>query len=368
MFVEAVKFQIERADHAVPSTIEWGSLGDASRVPDASWYFETTISRIGFSPLELPAQVRKLVSSASKDAKIVLAGKMMAAVPDLPLIRSLLSSVTVSVASPKGTFIRDEDPFAIVIRSAENAFVALTEKEEDCEKIVGQFKASFKNLSEVTRNFGFRLGRFAAGKNLARDWVKANPLVRRLTEKEPTNDFEREVIGHFRRFSSSFISNVEVVFRKPSESAEYDIILVLSDNRVMFVEVMDYHAVREEIRKLKEATKTFKENIKSVVVLHTMDKVARLYAGENIEIAVFLNGFPADVFSQVRQIAESRGLVLLDGEDLEEKVRALFGYCVARLEKASGQNFDDYLNDYREFLKSLRRLTRKRTNAFHSHI
>lgn len=317
------------------------------------------MSSKGFAQLDLPSRSRELISHITKDAKIELTARLMSTSLDLPLIRSLLSSITSTVGKAEGIYTHNELPLAIIMKTSSNSFVVLAQNEHDCKQIVSKVEKSFIEFSKVTSKFGYKLDNFVTGKDVVTGWLRANSDVKSLREQKPANEFEKEVIKNVRRITSSLVSNVEIVFKKPPESTEYDVVSVLSNDHVFVLEAMDYQIVQDDILKLKQTTKTFKENFKSVVVLRTIDKALRL--SPRVSVVVFLRGFPGGIFSQIQRIGESRGLLLLSDEDLENKIDAVLSYGVATLRQEHQLGFNDYLKDYQSFSKSMRKISRDRT-------
>lgn len=105
---------------------------------------------------------------------------------------------------------------------------------------------------------------------------------------------------------------------------------------------MDYEKIKDEIQKLKETTKHFKENLKSTILLRTFDKANRL----GIESVVILNGFPKDVFSDIREIATSRGIILLDNESINDIHSILIGK-LSIIARTPIPSFHDLIGEYR---------------------
>ena len=62
---------------------------------------------------------------------------------------------------------------------------------------------------------------------------------------------------------------------------------------------------------------------------------------------VVLEGFPEDVFQNIQGIAESRGILLLDGNSIDKVHDALY-YLLTTMAKTPMPSFDDFIIDYRK--------------------
>lgn len=358
MYLQSVKYNIDRVRaKGEIQRLEWVYSGETI-IPNESWYFETTISSEGFRPLDLPSTARENIIQTLEDEKYELATKLMNIVPDFSMTKSLLSSVDIKITGPEGVFIHDEEPFSIILRTNLDSFVIVTNNKEDCENILNNFSSAFSELSKITINFGYKLNNFYIGKEFIKYWIKLNPYINKIMEKKPINDFERIVINLMKKFSGSFISNLDVIYREPKENYEYDLIYLFSNNIVFLIEVTDYQKIQEEIERLKKETTKFKENLKSTIILRTIDKSIRLFP--NINVVVILKGFPKNIFSQVLKIAKSRGIILLNERDLETKVKALLSYSISYIARKQLQDFYEYFKEYKKYLKAIRKVMKNR--------
>jgi hypothetical protein len=109
---------------------------------------------------------------------------------------------------------------------------------------------------------------------------------------------------------------------------------------------MDYSNVKNELRKMHKS-KLLVDNLKSSVLLRTFDKANRL----RIDSVIVLKGFPKDVFLNIQQIAESRGIILVDSQRIDE-ILSIIVLKLSSIAKSPMPSFDDFVRLYRERLKS----------------
>lgn len=155
-------------------------------------------------------------------------------------------------------------------------------------------------LSEVTKDFGFEITGIWTGREYQEQILKRIGNIRNIHYKEPRNDFEREVIDVCKNLTDSFLSNVDMSFERPIENFEFDIFIGLTNLKKIIIEPTDYETLKEEM--------TGGENLKSSLILRTLDKARRIGA----ESIVITKDVPAEIFDSIKEIADSRGVTLLN--------------------------------------------------------
>lgn len=341
MFILGVRFHVSRAFWGMQKTREWMRREEKTSVlPDESWYFDKVVSEIGFEPLDFSAEVKKLILKHAEEEKQKIRHRLKNIITYPELLGAFLSSIDVDFFSPKGVYLH-KNPLAIVLRIDEDSFIVISSNKDEGETVVEKFRSRFIELGKTIANFGYLIDRFETGKNVVKQWLESKKDIFATNELKPKTDLEEKIIEVIDQFTDSYISNLEIIFKDPSESFEYDVVLVLHEKLALNIEVMDYEDVKDEIQKLKETTKYFKENLKSTILLRTFDKTNRL----GIESVIILKGFPSDVFSNIREIATSRGMTLLDSKSTKDIHLMLIGKLSA-LARAPIASFDDFVREY----------------------
>jgi hypothetical protein len=338
MYSLTVKFHVHRTKRSGKSlAMLWPQLPtDTAKAPDESWYFDAAMSEQGFELLALPPKAKESIKKIVEDERLKIATNLFGILPDPPILLSLARLVNVDFKGPTNIFFRSQKPAAIIIQDAVNCFVVLSANKQDCDKIVNDLQNSFQRLSSITKDFGYELDFFIMGKNFAKNWITSLPSVKGIAGKKSKNDFERKVVEILSSMTDSFVSNTEVFFLQPSESFEYDIILVLSDKMVIVIEVKDYKTSLQDIKKTK-VSEPFKDNIKSHLLLRTVDKATRI--SPHVQIVLILRGFPNPTFTSISELAKSRGILLFNDYDLEHKLKRLLNYLTAGLIPKSNGDF-----------------------------
>jgi len=341
MFIHGVKFHISRSFWGLQKAGEWLRREKEIPLPDESWYFDKVVSESGFEALDFSHEVKNSILELAKGEKKKIRRQLKNIIIHPSLVSAFLSSINVDFFSPKGVYIH-KDPFAIVLRIDEDSFIVFSRNKEEGKIVVERFNSRFIELGKTIENFGYLINRFETGKDIVKQWLESKKDIFAINELKPKTDLEKKLIEIIDQFTDSYISNLEIIFKNPSESFEYDLVLALHEKLALNIEVMDYEKIKDEIQKLKETTKHFKENLKSTILLRTFDKANRL----GIESVVILNGFPKDVFSDIREIATSRGIVLLDNESINDIHSILIGK-LSIIARTPIPSFHDFISEYR---------------------
>jgi hypothetical protein len=341
MFVHSVHFRIKRAFFGMDKTKKWLNRNpELPTLPDESWYFNKTMFDLGFSPMDFSESVKKSVSELIDQDTKRLNDKIIGIVGSSPLAKALMSNLTIDFFSPKGIYI-NETLNALIFRVDDNCFFILSEKIENGERIIENIHTDFLKIGATVQEFGYVPGDFITGKAVVRKWLESNKDIFKVEDCKSKNDLEKKVVAIVAQITDCYLSNLGVVFKNPTESFEYDVLVVLHDKLSLNIEVMDYSTVKNEVRLAKESK--IVSNLKSNVILSSFDKAKRL----GTMSIVILNGFPEDIFENIQAIAKSRGILLFDGEYVD-KVQDTLCYMLAMMAKTPMPSFDDFILDYRK--------------------
>ena len=117
---------------------------------------------------------------------------------------------------------------------------------------------------------------------------------------------------------------------------------------------MDYSKAKKDIKKISELTEKFKETMKSKVIFSVIDKSLRLTPF--MRIIILLKGFPVKEYNELKKFANSRGVLILNDHDIENKIEALISYSISELVLEKQIHFDDYLKNYNNYKSALNNL------------
>jgi hypothetical protein len=213
--------------------------------------------------------------------------------------------------APEHLYIHKNSP-ALIIPVSTNTFCIISSEARHVNSLALHIKSQIESLGKVTADFGLKLRHVLLAKEYQAFVLKSMENVSKIELGEPKNDFEKEVIDTCSQVTTSFLSNVNVHFKEPTENFEYDIFVNFPARTRLVVEPTDYTIVKDEIKNGGIAAET----LKSKVVLAMIDKAQRLRARG----VVVTNGFPQNTFSQLKAISESRGVVLMNETDYKEKL------------------------------------------------
>lgn len=231
-------------------------------------------------------------------------------VPDLEDIPELLRST-----ENQELFVYRGEPKSLLFRMGRRVTAVIISKILlEAEKMISTLDSDFKQMGNVTKDFGLRFSKLMTAKEYA---SRILDLYEGVTKNykfgPPRNEFEAQVIKDVAEITNSMLTNIEISFTKPNESFEYDILIPLLNDNILDIEITDYQSAREEIHETYDT-------LKSKLILSAIDKAQRLRA----QVVIVAKGFPPSVFEQMKEFAISRKVALLNEEDykkgIEEKI------------------------------------------------
>jgi len=274
-----------------------------------------------FETLDAREEISSLVTNAYDSVAVklkeklssVISPEMIGALIRLPtrptdyLLRRTLRE------TPGLLYIHKKSP-SLIVPVSSGVFYVISNEARLVEALISDIKSKCEALNKVTKDFGLELLRFLTAKDYQRFLLEGIEKVKKVEYGKPKNAFEEEVINVCSRVTTSFVSNVDVEFAEPTESFEYDVFMNFPPRTRVVIEPTNYEMLREEIASQRLATET----LKSKIVLAMQDKAQRLRARS----IVIVNGFPDETFLQLKTIADSRGVILMDEKDYKEKLPA----------------------------------------------
>ncbi len=190
---------------------------------------------------------------------------------------------------------------ALIVQGAGSSFFVIAPESKDAEFVAEKISNEIKKISKVTRDLGVWVDNILVAKEYGQALVRGVANVNNIKACEPKNDFERVIAQKVDVVASSALPNIEVIFSSPPENFEYDILLPIASNALIDIEVKDFETVKGQID-------AGSPSMKSQVILAPLDKARRLGA----EPMIVANGFPKSTLAQMRELAESRKIRLLE--------------------------------------------------------
>jgi hypothetical protein len=192
------------------------------------------------------------------------------------------------------------DGTGLIIDNDDGTFHIIARNKADAESIASWTISEIEKLGSITKDFNLMLNSVVAGRGFAERLIRQVDNLG-MVQREPKNDFERQVIESVGEITSATLPNLEIRFQKPDESFEYDVLLPVANGLVIDIEVKDHEIVREE------AHLSF-ETMKQKIISGPLDKARRIGG----VAMVVEKGFPKDKLNQLRELGTSRGVTLLD--------------------------------------------------------
>jgi hypothetical protein len=293
----------------------------ATRGIDSDYFFRKTVSENSedFEVIDVHAMFSYAMTGAYNSVSKKLKEKLSPVISSDTLdglfhLPSTVDNMLVRrafVDMPTTVYLHKKSPTMIVpIRS--DTFCVISNEAKKVQALVKELKSKCDALSTVTKDFGLALQKFLSARDYQSFLLTKMEKISKFEIGEPKNPFEKEVIEACSLVTNSFLPNVTVQFEEPNECFEYDVFINLPPRTRFIIEPTNYETVQKEINVQKLATET----LKSKIILATQDKAQRLSARS----IVIVNGFPEKTFAQLKTLADSRGVILMNEEDYKEKL------------------------------------------------
>lgn len=214
---------------------------------------------------------------------------------------------------PTSFFFYKKNPSVIVPK--EGDLYVISKNRENITSLIDHLKSKSEELNRITKDFGLELVKFLTYQDYQNAILDNTPKIKKRDLGTPRNEFEEKVIKTVQSVTTSFLPNVTIQFDEPAEIFEYDVFIGFGENQKVIIEPTDYESIKDEIRNGVLATET----LKSKVILATQDKAQRLRA----KSVVIANGFVDDTLAKIKNLADSRGVVLMSEKDYEVGLPAL---------------------------------------------
>lgn len=275
---------------------------------DQSYFFDRVVRQndADFESFHIRREIRKAVSENADRLAKALKEKIEGIIPFPEIIENLVPDakllserVLFDYEGPSEYYFHKKSS-SIVLQTGPSSFCILTRTKDDADGLVKFLKQEFEKLNDVTKDFGLVLEEVLTGRKYQENILRSSGKIQNLQYKEPKNAFEKEIIDFCGQITSSLLPNVEISFVEPIETYECDVFIGVNESIKRIIEPTDYESVRTQMPQ--------GENLKSQVVLRTLDKAQRLGANT----VVITKGFPENTFTELKKIAESRGIVLLN--------------------------------------------------------
>jgi hypothetical protein len=290
------------------------------RIQDQSYFFDRSVRQNDehFEPFHIRREIRNAVDENAQRLLKNLREKFENIVPFpdfvvnlVPDAKTFTEHLIFDFESPSEYYFHKESS-SVIIPFGVSSFCILTKTRKDADDLVKFLKQEFEELNSVTKDFGLELEEVLTGRKYQEHVLRASGNIQNLQMKEPQNEFEKEVIMFCSGITSSLLPNVEISFTEPVETYECDIFMGINETIKQIIEPTDYESMKGKIPQ--------GENLKSQLILRTLDKAQRLGA----KSAVITKGFPESAFNDLKKIADSRGIALLNETNYRSSLPRLF--------------------------------------------
>lgn len=289
-----------------------------SRLRSRTYFFDKVIKKNDrdFEAVEVEKEINHIIQKGIENLLERLGKRVAQVVPAemvdkfVPSADKLAEDVMIDFDIPSLYLYKHNSSIVLPMDLA--SFCILSRKKEDADQLLQFIKSEFQKLSEVTRDFGIELNDVLTGRKFQEYTLKQVENIQNLVDKEPRNKFEKEIIDFCAQLTSSFLPNLQISFTEPTETFEYDIYVGFSDKVKRIIEPTDYESVKDQM--------PTGENLKSQVILRTLDKAQRLGA----KSVVIAKGFPDEVFKELKKIADSRNVILLSDTNYRNSMFKIF--------------------------------------------
>lgn len=302
----------------IPVDIEIDSGEDS---PHSEEYFINRIFRsnkLDFKPIGISADsianIKKIVETETK----TISGKLNDVFPNSNLVKNLLPDYNeiermLSSMSSEECFTTETEPKATIFVTSSESFIIISSERSTVNTLITKLDNDLRKIGDITKDFGLNYIGLAHGNKYA-DYMLRRIIGGEFYYKkiESKNDFEVKVSKYIASLTDCFFSNIEIHFDSPDETFEYDVVIPFDVNSVIDLEVKDYSSVKDEQHVISES-------LKSKLILSPVDKATRLGA----EVVVVTNGFPAEVFEQLKEFAISRDVILLNEKNYKNELQSL---------------------------------------------
>ena len=250
-----------------------------------------------------------------------------------------------------GAYVTLDEPLGIILRTANNAILIISKDLEQCKKIYETMRLDFEKLNKTTKDFGLNLSEVLTGNEYSMSMInRNNENIKQMNLRPTKNTFEEEVIGELGKITNCNLNNVEIQFSEPTETFEYDILLPTAREHVFDIEVTDYESAKGKVHENLDS-------LKSQLILSTLDKAQRLSATS----IIITKGFPEETFNQMKEVANSRHVTLLNENNYKETLPKII------LTKLLNR-FEDYSNRYSRLGRTRNPIARKARKPVSSYI
>lgn len=272
---------------------------------------KTLFSKIGMSS-ETTENIQKIIEAETKS----LSEKLIPIISNSSVVSEILPDDEMLKQAfdrigYEDIFISNIEPYSMILITSSESFIIVSENKKTIDDLLTSLDADFKELGDITKDFGLKYLGLVRGEMYASYMLKKNFKgmndYKMISSK---NEFEQEVINFISLITDSYLPNIEIFFSFPDESFEYDVLVLLDSKTIIDVEVKDY-------TQLKLESHQDYDSLKNKLILSPIDKAKKLDA----KILVVTKGFPSQTFEQMKEFASSRDVVLLSEHNYKEEIQ-----------------------------------------------
>jgi len=322
-FFELVKYSTKSKSPTLRTSRERFVFSRRTYLRNRAYFFDRVVRRNkkDFESIHVRRELDRLIEGSIKKLVDKLRAKLEKIVPPhvhkmvdafAPPADEFIDDITIDYEAP-GEYYFYKHNSSVILPINVDSFCVLSRTRENATQLVQFIKSEFEKLNEVTKDFNLELSEFMSGQKYQEILLGSSENIQIVGSKKPRNKFEKEIIDFCESITSSFLPNLEISFTEPTETFEYDIFVGFTEEIKRIVEPTNYESVKDM---------PTGENLKSQIVLKTLDKAQRLGA----KSVVIAKGFPENTFKELKKIANSRGVTLLNDANYKSALFRIFCY------------------------------------------
>jgi hypothetical protein len=328
MFIEPVSLQTR------------STTTDKARAPGADYFLRKIWSKPEFSSVGVDSQTIEQLRQLVRTSHAKMMEKVMLVVKNRELARLLLPRPEdwierLRFLSQSGKRLYLAYGSALVLEGSGDSFFIIAGSASEAKHVADKISNEINGLSDVTKDFGLVVDKILTGKAYGLNLIRQVKNVTDMKQLKTKNALEDEMIAGIGSICGSTLPNMEISFASPIETFEYDLLLPITADTIVDLEVKDYASVKQELH----ADST---TLKSKVILAPLDKARRLGA---IPVIV-TTGFASEAFAQMKEFAVSREITLLNPADYKTEIEHLLLDKLLRSTAGFGVHFTQYLEDW----------------------
>jgi hypothetical protein len=353
MHLRAAEFHIKRSPFnirwvrsvASRKTHERFSREFSASLPDENFYFDEVVKKIGLERVAVGREAKIGIDRIVLKEKRRVESHLTHFTRDQKAISGLVSNIDLVSVPTRNVYLL-RDPFeALVCEIDEGKFVVIAQDENSTQKLMSQLLHELQRTSKLVKFTGYLLERFRTGRQLVESCLANRRDIISATSGRTRSPFESWVKNEVRVLTDSFVPNIVIRFKGPTEEEEYDCLVALAPEIFYDIEATDYSSVTADILRHNKSMPFIKETLKSTLLVRSQQKAKRIGA----KALIVAKGFPGPAFNDLRRIGSEMGVGLVDENHFRDTLQNAL--ITSTIEKTTARTPTRSLQDFSEALK-----------------